>query len=176
MKLAEFNKLDETGMRKELLKCCGSIRWANLMLQSYPFISLNEMKKKATMIWYEQCIEEDWLEAFSHHPKIGDSKSLQEKFASTKEWAGNEQASVQSASENVIEELAKGNKEYEDKFGFIFIVCATGKSAEEMLQLLKQRLPNNYEDEIKIAMEEQNKITHIRLEKLLSCAESPHIF
>lgn len=168
MKLVEFNKLEEEQMRDELLKCCGSVRWANLMLQSYPFISLNEMKKKATMIWYEQCTEEDWLEAFSHHPKIGDVKSLQEKFSSTKEWAGNEQSGVQSASENVIEELAKGNKKYEDKFGFIFIVCATGKSAEEMLQLLKQRLPNNYEDEIKIAMEEQNKITHIRLEKLLS--------
>src|SRR5689334_7804013 len=111
MRLEDFNKLEEAAMREELLKCCGSIRWANLMLRAYPFVSLADMKNKATMIWHEQCTEEDWLEAFSHHPKIGDSKSLQEKFASTKEWAGNEQSGLQSASENVIEELAKGNKE-----------------------------------------------------------------
>lgn len=168
MKLEEFNRLEEATMREELLKCCGSIRWANLMLQSYPFVSLEEIKKKATLIWYEQCTEEDWLEAFTYHPKIGDVKNLLEKFASTKEWTANEQSAIQKANTKTIEELARGNKTYEDKFGFIFIVCATGKSAEEMLQLLKQRLSNSYEDEIKIAMEEQNKITHIRLEKLLS--------
>lgn len=168
MKLEEFNKLKEVEIRKELLKCCGSLRWATLMVHSYPFVSPDEMKKKASIIWYEQCTKEDWLEAFAHHPKIGDVKSLQEKFASTKEWAANEQSGIQNADTKMIEELAIENKKYEDKFGFIFIVCATGKSAEEMLPLLKQRLLNSYEDEIKFAMEEQNKITHIRLEKLLS--------
>lgn len=168
MKLEEFNKLEEAKMRDELLKCCGSVRWANLMMRSYPFVSLEDVRKKATMIWHEQCTEEDWLEAFAHHPKIGDIKSLQEKFASTKEWAASEQSGTQTAGKEIIQKLAEENKEYEDKFGFIFIVCATGKSAEEMLQLLRQRLLNNYEDEIKIAMEEQSKITHLRLQKLLS--------
>lgn len=168
MQLEDFNRQDESEIRTELLKCCGSVRWANLMLRSYPFVSLDEMKKKASIIWYEQCTEEDWLEAFAHHPKIGDVKSLQEKFASTKEWAANEQSGIQNANAKMIEELAIENKKYEDKFGFIFIVCAIGKSAEEMLPLLKQRLLNSYEDEIKIAIDEQNKITHIRLEKLLS--------
>jgi 2-oxo-4-hydroxy-4-carboxy-5-ureidoimidazoline decarboxylase len=168
MKLEEFNKLEESIMREELLKCCGSVRWANLMLRSYPFISLEDVKKKAEMIWHEQCTEEDWLEAFAHHPKIGDAKSLQEKFASTKDWAGAEQAGVNAAGSKIIKDLANQNKEYEDKFGFIFIVCATGKTAEEMLDILRQRLPNSYDSEIKIAMEEQNKITQIRLEKLLS--------
>lgn len=168
MSVEEFNKLDETTMRTELMKCCGSVRWANLMLRSYPFISLEDVKKKATAIWYEQCTEEDWIEAFTLHPKIGDIKNLEEKFSTTKEWAGTEQSGTKTANRRVLEELAKGNKDYEDKFGFIFIVFATGKSAEQMLELLKQRLPNAYEDEIKIAMEEQNKITHLRLHKLLS--------
>ena len=168
MKLEEFNKQDENVIRSELFKCCGSQRWVNMMMRHFPFVSKEDLHSKASEVWYEQCTKEDWLEAFSHHPKIGDTKSLQEKFASTKDWAGAEQAGVQQAAVNTIEELAKGNKEYEDKFGFIFIVCATGKSAGEMLELLKQRLSNNYEDEIKIAMEEQNKITHIRFEKLLS--------
>ena len=168
MQLEDFNRQDESEIRTELLKCCGSVRWANLMLRSYPFVSLDEMKKKATMIWYEQCTEEDWLEAFAHHPKIGDVKNLHEKFASTKAWAANEQSAMQNANIKMIEEFAGENRKYQDKFGFIFIVCATGKSAEQMLLLFQQRLLNSYEDEIKIAMEEQNKITHIRLEKLLS--------
>jgi 2-oxo-4-hydroxy-4-carboxy-5-ureidoimidazoline decarboxylase len=117
--------------------------------------------------WYE-CTEADWLEAFTHHPKIGDIDSLKKKFASTATWAAGEQSGAAAASQKVLEDLAKGNDDYEKKFGFIFIVCATGKTAEEMLQLLQDRLPNKKEDELKIAMDEQNKITKLRLEKLIA--------
>jgi 2-oxo-4-hydroxy-4-carboxy-5-ureidoimidazoline decarboxylase len=126
-----------------------------------------ELLNDAEDQWYE-CSEADWLQAFTHHPKIGDVDSLKKKFASTAKWAGNEQGAVNSASEETLKALAKGNDDYEKKFGFIFIVCATGKSADEMLQLLQERLPNDKAGEIKIAMEEQNKITQLRLQKLLA--------
>jgi 2-oxo-4-hydroxy-4-carboxy-5-ureidoimidazoline decarboxylase len=112
--------------------------------------------------------EEDWKEAFTHHPKIGDLHALQEKFAATAQWAAGEQATAVDASTVILQALAKGNKLYEDKFGYIFIVCATGKSAPEMLSLLTERLKHTPEDEIRIAMQEQGKITALRLQKLLS--------
>ena len=168
MTLKEFNDLDKGAARKELMKCCGSSRWALLMIKNLPFASEVDLLNKASQIWKEECKKQDWLEAFENHPKIGDIKSMEKKFAATKNWAGAEQAGVAKANEKIIEELAKGNNAYEEKFHFIFIVCATGKSAEEMLYLLKSRLRNNYEDELMIAMNEQNKITQIRLQKLIA--------
>jgi 2-oxo-4-hydroxy-4-carboxy-5-ureidoimidazoline decarboxylase len=120
---------------------------------------------KAKEKWYE-CKEKDWLQAFEHHPKIGDLNSLKIKFADTTAWASDEQSEVNRAAHKILEDLARGNDDYEKKFGYIFIVCATGKTAKEMLDLLKARLLNDTEDEIKIAAEEQNKITKLRLEKL----------
>ena len=137
------------------------------MLPFFPADDMVELINDAEDQWYE-CTEADWLEAFTHHPKIGDVESLTKKFASTAWWASGEQSAVSNASQQTIEALAKGNEDYEKKFGFIFIVCATGKSAEEMLQLLQARLPNDKEEEIKIAMDEQNKITQLRVQKLLA--------
>jgi len=168
MTLKEFNDLDKDLAIKELIKCCGSFRWATLMIENFPFASEKDLLDKAFHVWKEECHKEDWLEAFEHHPKIGDLKSLEKKFAETKEWAGAEQAGVEKGNEQIIKELAKGNTDYEKKFHFIFIVCATGKSAEGMLQLLLERLKNNYEDELIIAMNEQNMITQIRLQKLIA--------
>ena len=132
----------------------------------FPIEDLVELLDDAEEQWYK-CSQEDWKEAFSHHPKIGDIDSLKKKFASTANWAMGEQSGTSTAPEETIKALAKGNKEYEDKFGYIFIVCATGKSADEMLTILESRLPNDPEKEIEIAAEEQNKITRLRLEKLL---------
>ena len=109
----------------------------------------------------------DILEAFSHHPKIGANiETLRAKFQQTAGWSASEQASVSQASDAVLQALAQGNIDYEAKFGYIFIVCATGKSAAEMLNLLQARLVNTPADEIKLAAAEQAKITRIRLEKL----------
>jgi len=113
-------------------------------------------------IWYEECSEKDWRASFTHHPKIGDVKSLTEKFA------GKEQAGVAVATTQTIEALAQANTDYENKNGFIFIVCATGKSANEMLQILHDRLKNSPQEELHIAMGEQQKITIIRFKKLLT--------
>ena len=166
MTLHELNTLPRQQLKAELLKCCGSSAWVNKMLPFFPAEDLVEVLEDAEEQWYK-CSEEDWKEAFAHHPKIGDIESLKKKFASTADWASGEQSGVDTASQQTIEALAKGNKAYENKFGYIFIVCATGKSADEMLGLLTTRLLNDPKDEIEIAADEQNKITKLRLEKLL---------
>ncbi|AEV96836.1 OHCU decarboxylase [Niastella koreensis] len=170
MTIAEFDHLDITEKRTLLYSCCGSNTWVNNMLTALPAEDLVDLLGIAEEQWY-LCHEPDWKEAFSQHPKIGDVASLKQKFAATAQWTEGEQASVKEASEQTLQQLAAGNQAYEQRFGYIFIVCATGKSADEMLQLLQQRLYNNPEVEIQIAMEEQLKITNLRLEKLFGITE-----
>lgn len=132
-----------------------------------PFHSRDEVMKAADTIW--KALEPSaWKDAFGHHPRIGDLEALKEKFASTAPWAEAEQSGVFNASDDVLVKLAAGNKEYEERFGYTFIICATGKGADEMRSLLEQRLQNDAEHELTIAAEEQRKITRIRLEKLLT--------
>ena len=166
MTLFELNQLPIAGLKEVLLTCCGSTTWVNDMAKMFPVENKESLFKHAEIVWFA-CSESDWREAFTHHPKIGDINSLREKFASTKNWAEGEQSGVSTASRSILEMLAEGNQFYEEKFGYIFIVCATGKSAEEMLEILESRLLNSPEDEIRIAMQEQHKITKIRLEKLM---------
>lgn len=167
MTLQELNDLSPQELQEALMRCCGASHWVKQMVGKAPYGSKDQLMYFADYLW-ENAHEETWLEAFTHHPKIGDIDSLEKKFASTKQWAEGEQSGVQAASRQVLEALAKGNADYEDKFGYIFIVCATGKTADEMLSLLHERLPNEPEEEIWTAMGEQQKITKIRLEKLLS--------
>ncbi len=167
MTLTELNSLSESELKQALTRCCGSSNWVENMVSVFPVSSQQNLFNKAEDIW-DGCTEEDWKEAFSHHPKIGDAQSLKEKFASTSQWAEGEQSGVQHTSDQVLEAFKTNNQLYEERFGYIFIVCATGKSAEEMLSMLTLRLLNSQEDEINIAMEEQNKITQLRLQKLLS--------
>lgn len=166
MTLHELNTLSKQQLTSELTKCCGSPAWVNRMLPFFPADDLVELLEDAEEQWFK-CNEEDWKQAFAQHPKIGDIDSLKKKFASTATWASGEQSGVNAAPQNTIEALAEANKKYEDKFGYIFIVCATGKSAEEMLGILQSRLLNEPKLEIEVAADEQNKITKLRLEKLL---------
>lgn len=166
MTLHELNTLSQQQLKEELTKCCGSSAWVNRMVPFFPADDLVELLEDAEEQWF-LCSETDWKEAFAHHPKIGDAESLKTKFASTAQWASGEQSGVNNASSQTIEDLAKANKEYEEKFGYIFIVYASGKSAEEMLAILQNRLQNSPEVEIEIAADEQNKITKLRIEKLL---------
>ncbi|GAB4017978.1 2-oxo-4-hydroxy-4-carboxy-5-ureidoimidazoline decarboxylase [Spirosoma migulaei] len=166
MTLPELNQLPIPQLKEALFTCCGSTTWVNELANLFPFETKESLFEQAEVIWFSLA-ESDWREAFGHHPKIGDINSLREKYASTASWAEGEQAGVSTASVSVLEMLAEGNQFYEEKFGYIFIVCATGKSAEEMLNRLESRLLNSPEDELQIAMQEQNKITKIRLEKLL---------
>src|SRR6185503_17715667 len=113
MTLSDFNNLDNDIAAKELFSCCGSQKWVSLVMKKFPFESQEVLIERATAIWYDECDKKDWLESFTHHPKIGDQKSLTEKFA------GKEQAGVAAATKETIEALAKANEEYESKFGFI---------------------------------------------------------
>ena len=110
----------------------------------------------------------DWNEAFAHHPRIGGKQELRERFAATRQWAAGEQAGVSGAPEAVLDALAEGNRDYESRFGHIFIVCATGLTAEVMLEKMERRLTNSADREIRIAADEQAKITQLRLQKLIA--------
>lgn len=173
MQLKTFNNLPSKEAQTTLANCCGAAHWVKRMTGARPFASVAALFSQCNDIWYDECREEDWLEAFSQHPRIGDIDSLKEKYAATRDWAAGEQSGVQQAPMAVLEQLAAANRAYEEKFGFIFIVCAAGKPAEEMLRLLEDRLENGREEELRVAMGEQNKITQLRLRKLLSEEELP---
>lgn len=166
MKLSELDQLPAAEARAAFERCCGARRWVDAMVAGRPYRSVEALYMTSERE-YQALRREDWLEAFSHHPRIGDASALREKFASTAAWAGAEQSGAAAADDATLEALALGNQEYERRFGYIFIVCATGKSAEEMLALLKARLPNAPDAELAIAADEQRKITRLRLAKLL---------
>jgi 2-oxo-4-hydroxy-4-carboxy-5-ureidoimidazoline decarboxylase len=132
------------------------------MMARRPFGSAEALQSLARSEWFSLG-EDDWLEAFSHHPKIGDRASLEKRFPSTHDLSSQEQIRVGGANADVITALAEANEIYLERFGFIFIVCATGKSAEEMLKMLRDRLSNDRATELRIAAEEQAKITALRL-------------
>jgi 2-oxo-4-hydroxy-4-carboxy-5-ureidoimidazoline decarboxylase len=167
MTLADLNSLPPAARAKTLATCCGATAWVTTLNGQFPFDSAAALYEAAERVW-NNLTEADWREAFTHHPKIGDVDALKEKFASTATWAAGEQGAVRQADQATLEALAAGNDAYEQKFGYIFIVCATGKSAAEMLALLQARLPHEASQEIHVAMCEQAKITRLRLEKLLA--------
>ena len=153
---------DPEDARRLLRACCGSERWVERMMRSRPFASRDAVLSAAHDVWLA-LDEIDWKEAFSHHPRIGDRDALQTRFPATRHLSAREQAGIDGAHEDMLSELASRNQKYEARFGYIFIVCATGKSADEMLALLRERLTNNPADEIRLAAGEQAKITALRL-------------
>jgi 2-oxo-4-hydroxy-4-carboxy-5-ureidoimidazoline decarboxylase len=135
------------------------------MLALRPFGATDVLLTAARREWFA-LTPEDWKEAFTHHPKIGDREALRARFPATHLLSEREQAGMGTAPDQITEPLARGNAAYEQRFGYIFIVCATGKSAEEMLDLLTARLQNDPVTEVRIAAEEQAKITELRLKQL----------
>ena len=164
--LTLFNALPAVEARAALLRCCGSARWAETMMAGRPYAKDADLIAAADRAW-TQLAPDDWREAFAHHPRIGDRAALAERFAATRVWSAGEQGGVVTAGVDVIDALAEGNRAYEARFGHVFLVCATGKSAEEMLTLLRERLPNPPEVELRVAAAEQGKIMRLRLAKLL---------
>jgi 2-oxo-4-hydroxy-4-carboxy-5-ureidoimidazoline decarboxylase len=165
--VAELNALPEAEAAETLERCCGSRAWVGGMLARRPFRDRSALLEAGETVW-RGLAESDWREAFSHHPKIGDIESLRSRFATTAAWAVGEQAGTAGASDTTLTRLADGNRAYEERFGYIFIVCATGKSAAEMSILLEQRLENDPATELPVAAAEQAKILRLRLEKLVS--------
>lgn len=166
MKLNEFNALAREAAESELMKCCGSGNWAQGMADARPFSNMDELLATADRIWWSLDAE-DWLEAFSHHPQIGEKRSERAQAAEASRWSEEEQSGTRGAEAETMTALADANRAYLQKFGYIFIVCATGKSSDEMLSFCKERLANDALTELPIAAEEQRRITHLRLRKLL---------
>ncbi len=168
--IARLNALSMEEAQAELLKCCGSTNWARRMAQQRPFPTggdaMRRLLDSADRVWWDLG-REDWLEAFTRHPRIGEKAAAKDASAETRRWSEEEQSGTRSAREQVLAALAKANRAYEQRFGYVFIVCATGKSSEEMLALLQQRLQNDPAAELRMAAEEQRRITHLRLQKLL---------
>lgn len=163
--LAEWNSADDTSALNAMLACCGSRRWASAMVALRPIRNIVDLSTQADRIWATMG-EADWMEAFACHPRIGERKAAHASAQSVA-WSRQEQASVSDAQERVLTELAAGNALYEQRFGFTCIVCATGKSAEEMLDILNRRLASTREAELCEAAEQQRQILQIRLGKWL---------
>lgn len=157
MNLEQLNALTPSEAESVLGSCCGSSRWVSAMMARRPFASHDMLHAAADESW-DACREHDWREAFSHHPRIGDPAA--DGMASA------EQGGAQGASSDVQAELAVLNRLYEERFGHIYIVCATGKSAEEMRDIARHRIDNDPQTELLNAAEEQRKIMHLRLEKI----------
>ncbi len=135
------------------------------MIARRPFVSIDSVLEAADEAWSET-EPEDWLEAFSHHPRIGESRAAALQGDLAAGWSKGEQASAAPTGNTIDEQLADINRRYEERFGYIYIVCATGKSAQELLEIAKDRISNDRETELRVAAEEQRKITQLRIRKL----------
>ena len=165
--LDQLNLLTANEAARELLKCCGSKNWARRMVEARPFGGVDQIVETADRIWWSLG-PEDWLEAFHSHPKIGEKKAAHAVSEESRAWSEQEQSGIADSARDTIEALADLNSAYEKRFGFIFIVCATGKNSAKMLAILRERLLNDREKELRIAAAEQAKITELRLRKLLA--------
>jgi len=157
MTLSELNRLPRYRAEEEFLKCCASRAWARAMARRRPFASSDRLAQAATEIW-QGLDASDWIEAFAAHPRIGERN--------VNGAPAQEQTGMHSATTTVATAMDEANQEYFDRFGFIFIICASGKTAEEMLSSLRSRLSHTPEEEVRVAAEEQNRITHLRLGRI----------
>jgi 2-oxo-4-hydroxy-4-carboxy-5-ureidoimidazoline decarboxylase len=165
--LARWNGLPHEEAAREILPCCGSKTWAVSMASNRPMDEEAALLAVSDEIW-RGLGEADWLEAFKNHPRIGETRAEKESATQSSAWSAQEQQKAATADEAVKMALKWGNREYEQKFGRIFIVCATGKSASEILEILRRRLHNDDATELQLAAEEQRQIMHIRLKKWIA--------
>lgn len=164
--LDRWNQLPAKEAIEEVLSCCGSTAWARELAARRPLRDGTSLLAASDEIW-NSIGEQEWVEAFSKHPRIGERKAPAAASAQSASWSAQEQRNVASAGDAVQQELAAANREYEQRFGRVFIVCATGKGASEILDILRRRLHNDDATELREAAEEQRKITNLRLKKWL---------
>lgn len=166
MTLNDLNSLSTEDASSWFEQCCAAHNWIYQMVEARPYNDIDALIRHAKNAW-AKCSDKDYLEAFTAHPMIGDVDSLRKKFANTKTIAAGEQSGTASASEAVLHQLKEANHAYLDKHGFIFIICATGLSAETMLEALQARLQNTTQQEINNAAAQQIQITLLRINKAL---------
>jgi 2-oxo-4-hydroxy-4-carboxy-5-ureidoimidazoline decarboxylase len=164
-RLAEWNQLPEPAATVPLLACCGSKAFATQLVARRPFLNLDDLLESADALWWSLDAK-DWLEAFGCHPRIGESAT--NGAAQHRTWSTEEQSGTKYAHDSVLQSILIKNREYEARHGFIYIVCASGKTADELLAILDRRLSNSTEIELQEAAEQQRQITHIRLRKWLA--------
>jgi OHCU decarboxylase len=169
--VARLNALPAAEAEAALLACCGSRTWARAVAAGRPYADAGALFAAADAAWWSR-EPDDWREAFRAHPRIGERKAEAPQDARASEWSVREQSGMDAAGDAVRTALAEGNRAYEARFGHIYIVCATGKEPGEMLEMLRARLRNDAATEIRVAAEEQRKITRLRLEKLLADLEA----
>lgn len=169
--LARFNQLPAAAAAKHLRDCCGSSRWVEGMLSGRPFASVDALLAAADETWLATGTE-DWNEAFAHHPRIGERKAAAAVSGSARDWSAAEQGTAARAGGAAQAALAEANQAYERRFGRIYIVCAAGRSAEELLTDVEARMKNDPERELAVAAEEQRKITRLRLEALIEVPDA----
>jgi 2-oxo-4-hydroxy-4-carboxy-5-ureidoimidazoline decarboxylase len=161
-----LDSVEAAEARRQLTVCCGAHRWVEGMMSERPFGTADRATRAADRIW-GTLGPADWLEAFDHHPRIGEAKAAMAQDAKAATLSSSEQARVTTAGVDVRQQLAEVNAEYERRFGFIYIVCAAGKSADQLLAMARKRLGNERDQELRVAAEEQRKIMQLRLAKLL---------
>jgi OHCU decarboxylase len=164
--LTAWNEADQATATNEMMAVCGAHRWAAKMVALRPVASVAALSESADRVWAAM-EEADWLEAFAAHPRIGARTKAPGTSAQSAAWSQQEQSASAKAAQKIMDQLAEGNARYEEKFGFTYIVCATGKSAEEMLAILNRRLQNDRAHELREAAEQQRQIMQIRLGKWL---------
>jgi OHCU decarboxylase len=162
--LRDLNVLPPGEAEELLLACCGSRKWAQSLVERRPYRDVDDLLATSDDVW-SRLTPHDWREAFSRHPRIGERATAGSGVE--RRWSGGEQSRAQRAAAPVLADLATANAEYERRFGHVFLICATGKSAEEILAAARHRLDNDPERELSVAAEEQRQITHLRLRKLL---------
>ena len=172
MTVDELNAMPPADAARELVACCGSSKWVDGMIARRPFETLDDVLDAADDVWWPLG-PGDWREAFAHHPRIGERASAAQESERASRWSAGEQSAVAQADDRVRAELAQINRDYEHRFGFIYIVCASGKTPEELLEIARARLVHDADTELRIAAEEQRKITRLRLEKLLTLERAP---
>jgi 2-oxo-4-hydroxy-4-carboxy-5-ureidoimidazoline decarboxylase len=169
--VAAFDALPDHEAGMLLQSCCGATAWVQAMIAQRPFHTLQRLFDAAESIWW-LLTPDDWREAFDHHPRIGERSSVASQTETARAWSAAEQGGASAAGDATRQALVDGNREYEAKFGHIYLVCATGKSAEELLAILRDRLWNDPVTEMRVAAREQVKITRLRLEKLFSATST----
>ena len=163
--LAAWNEADARAATRAMLACCSARRWADVMVALRPYSSVESLSITADEVW-STMEEPDWLEAFAAHPRFGERTASAANSVSNK-WSQQEQSSARNAAQQVLEKLSEANRQYEERIGFTYIVCATGKSADEMLSILQRRLMNDRETELREAAEQQRQILQVRIGKWL---------
>ena len=169
--LARLNALPAAEAAEHLRACCGSSRWVEAMLVRRPFARVDQLLAAADDAW-QATRPKDWDEAFAHHPRIGERQAAAPVSATAGAWSAGEQAAAVGAGPAVRAALVEANRAYERRFGRIYLVCAAGRSAEELLADIAARMKNDPERERAVAVEEQRKITRLRLETLIGARES----